>query len=116
MISEKTYRPLNGWLPLLIILATLVGGPWMLISGAIGLGHYGGSRDLIFLVAGIAIFLLGILGLFGFMAIAPNQARVLLLFGKYKGSALESGFFWVNPFFSKKKISLRIRNFETGSV
>ena len=50
------------------------------------------------------------------MAIAPNQARVLLLFGKYKGSTLESGFFWVNPFFSKKKISLRIRNFETGSV
>ncbi|MBD3853352.1 MAG: SPFH domain-containing protein [Acidobacteria bacterium] len=116
MISEKTYRPLSGWLPLPIILAMLVGGPWMLISGAIGLGHYGGSRDLIFLVAGIAIFLLGFLCLFGFMAIAPNQARVLLLFGKYKGSALESGFFWVNPFFSKKKISLRIRNFETGSV
>jgi regulator of protease activity HflC (stomatin/prohibitin superfamily) len=41
---------------------------------------------------------------------------VLLLFGKYKGSALESGFYWVNPFFSKKKISLRIRNFETGSI
>jgi regulator of protease activity HflC (stomatin/prohibitin superfamily) len=54
--------------------------------------------------------------MFGFQAIAPNQARVLLLFGKYKGSALESGFFWVNPFFSKKKISLRIRNFETGSI
>jgi regulator of protease activity HflC (stomatin/prohibitin superfamily) len=52
----------------------------------------------------------------GYMAIAPNQARVLLLFGQYKGSALESGFYWVNPFFSKKKISLRIRNFETGSI
>jgi regulator of protease activity HflC (stomatin/prohibitin superfamily) len=50
------------------------------------------------------------------MAIAPNQARVLLLFGKYKGSVLTSGFFWVNPFFSKKKISLRVRNFETGSI
>jgi regulator of protease activity HflC (stomatin/prohibitin superfamily) len=50
------------------------------------------------------------------MAIQPNQARVLLLFGKYKGSALTSGFYWVNPFFSKKKISLRIRNFETGSI
>jgi regulator of protease activity HflC (stomatin/prohibitin superfamily) len=116
MITEKTYRPLNGWLPLLIILAMLVGGTWMFIFGVIGLSQ-GGSRALIFLfVAGIATFLLGILSLFGFIAIAPNQARVLLLFGQYKGSALKSGFFWVNPFFSKKKISLRIRNFETGSV
>ena len=68
------------------------------------------------LILGIALFALGFIFLFGFMAIAPNQARVLLLFGNYKGTALESGFFWVNPFFSKKKISLRIRNFETGSV
>jgi len=57
-----------------------------------------------------------LVGLFGCMAIAPNQARVLLLFGEYKGSVMQSGFFWVNPFYSKKKISLRIRNFETGSV
>jgi regulator of protease activity HflC (stomatin/prohibitin superfamily) len=40
---------------------------------------------------------------------------VLLLFGEYRGSVKASGFFWVNPFFSKKKVSLRIRNFETGS-
>lgn len=45
MITEKTYRPLSGWLPLPINLAMLVGGPWILISGAIGLGRYGGSRD-----------------------------------------------------------------------
>ncbi|HAH46120.1 MAG TPA: hypothetical protein DCM07_14960, partial [Planctomycetaceae bacterium] len=57
-----------------------------------------------------------LVGLFGCMAIALNQARVLLLFGEYKGSVMQSGFFWVNPFYSKKKISLRIRNFETGSV
>jgi regulator of protease activity HflC (stomatin/prohibitin superfamily) len=54
------------------------------------------------------------IGMVGFMAIAPNQARVLLLFGEYKGSVLDSGFFWVNPFYTKTKISLRIRNFETG--
>jgi regulator of protease activity HflC (stomatin/prohibitin superfamily) len=58
----------------------------------------------------------GIIGLFGLMAIAPNQARVLLLFGEYKGTVKESGFYWVNPFFTKKKISLRSRNFETGST
>nr|WP_206202663.1 SPFH domain-containing protein [Thioalkalivibrio sp. XN279] len=54
--------------------------------------------------------------IFGFMAIAPNDSRVLLLFGEYKGSVRASGFFWVNPFFSKKKLSLRVRNFETGSL
>jgi regulator of protease activity HflC (stomatin/prohibitin superfamily) len=53
--------------------------------------------------------------MFGFMAIAPNDSRVLLLFGEYKGTVKESGFYWVNPFFSKKKVSLRVRNFETGS-
>jgi regulator of protease activity HflC (stomatin/prohibitin superfamily) len=54
--------------------------------------------------------------LFGFMAVQPNTARVLLLFGDYKGTVRESGFYWVNPFYSKKKISLRIRNFETGTT
>jgi regulator of protease activity HflC (stomatin/prohibitin superfamily) len=50
------------------------------------------------------------------MIVQPNQGRVLLLFGKYKGSVKTDGFYWVNPFFSKKKVSLRIQNFETGSI
>lgn len=62
------------------------------------------------------MLLLAIVGMFGFLAIQPNEARVLLLFGSYKGTARESGFFFVNPFYSKKPISLRIRNFETGSI
>ncbi|MDX2438817.1 MAG: SPFH domain-containing protein [Acidobacteriota bacterium] len=116
MTTEKTYRPLSGWFPLLITLAMIAGGPAMLITGAVGLKHDGGGSALAMLICGIALFLLGFISLFGFMAIAPNQARALLLFGAYKGSALDSGFYWVNPFFSKKKISLRIRNFETGSI
>jgi len=107
---------MTGWIPLVASLGLLIGGPWLFILGLIGLNRYGGGNSLVFVVGGILLFLVGILILFGFMAIAPNQARVLLLFGAYKGSALESGFFWVNPFFSKKKISLRIRNFETGSI
>jgi regulator of protease activity HflC (stomatin/prohibitin superfamily) len=116
MTVEKTYRPMNGWFPLFVTLIMIVGGPWLIISNAIALGNYGGRQDLLLMILGIIVLLLGILSIFGFMAIQPNQARVLLLFGKYKGSALESGFYWVNPFFSKKKISLRIRNFETGSI
>ena len=52
----------------------------------------------------------------GLVAVQPNSSRVLLLFGDYKGTIKESGFYWVNPFYSKQKVSLRIRNFETGST
>jgi regulator of protease activity HflC (stomatin/prohibitin superfamily) len=113
---EKPYRPITGWIPLIICIALLVAGPWLIIVGIVGLGQYGEGHPLLQLVGGTVLLVIGVICLFGFMAIAPNQARVLLLFGTYKGSALESGFFWVNPFFTKKKISLRIRNFETGSV
>lgn len=58
----------------------------------------------------------GFLCLFGFLAVQPNDARVLLLFGDYRGTVNRSGFYWVNPFYSKKKISLRVRNFETGAT
>ena len=116
MVTEKPYRPISGWFPLLVTTAMVIGGPLVLIHGAIGLGYPGGARYLLELIGGILIFTLGFVSIFGFQAIAPNQARVYLLFGTYKGSALESGFFWVNPFFSKKKISLRVRNFETGST
>lgn len=116
MVSERPYRPMSGWLPLLVCIVFIVGGPWILIASAIALGAGAGLPALLSLIGGILLFILGVLMLFGFMAIAPNDARVLLLFGAYKGSVRESGFFWVNPFFSKKKITLRIRNFETGSL
>ena len=116
MVTEKPFRPLNGWLPLIIVIALLIAGPWQAIAGAIGLGATGSFTSLAQMIAGIVLFALGFIALIGFQAIAPNQARVYLLFGVYKGSALESGFFWVNPFYSKKKISLRVRNFETGSI
>lgn len=116
MVSERPYRPLSGWLPLLVCIVFIIGGPWMLIASAVALGSGAGLPALLSLIGGILLFIIGVLMLFGFMAIAPNDARVLLLFGAYKGSVRDSGFFWVNPFFSKKKITLRIRNFETGSI
>ena len=116
MIAEKTYRPISGWGPMLVTLAMFVAAPWLFVGAVLGLDRYGTAQYGFQLAAAILLFLLAVLSLFGFMAIAPNQARVLLLFGKYKGSALSSGFYWVNPFFSKKRISLRVRNFETGSI
>lgn len=110
MIQEKTYRPLSGWLPLAVSLSLMAAGPWYLIRVA----QQGLPGWHIF--AAVLLLVLGAIMLAGFMAIAPNDSRVLLLFGEYKGSARESGFFWVNPFFSKKKLSLRVRNFETGAL
>lgn len=101
MIHEKPYKALSGWGPLLLGL--------LLVAGAVMAGVSGSPP----LAIGILFFVFVMS--FGFVAIAPNDARVLLLFGEYKGSLTDSGFFWVNPFFSKKKISRRVRNFETGS-
>ena len=110
MVQEREYSPLSGWLPLVIVIALLVGGPWLLVDTL----EAGGSGWLI--AGAIVLILIGSVMIFGFMAIAPNDSRVLLLFGEYKGSVRESGFFWVNPFFTKKKLSLRVRNFETGAL
>ncbi|MDE0818501.1 MAG: SPFH domain-containing protein [Pirellulaceae bacterium] len=110
IIDEKNYKPQAGWVILPISLGLFFGGIALFV---ITLAHL---QSFIPLISAIAMFICGLISFFGFMAIAPNDSRVLLLFGEYKGTARESGFFWVNPFFSKKKLSLRIRNFETGSI
>ena len=58
-------------------------------------------------------FVLFLLGVIGFTVVNPNESSVLVLFGAYKGTIKENGFFWVNPFFVRKKISLRARNFDS---
>ena len=116
MIAERGYRPIGGWLPLVVILALLVAGPLVFVRAVQGIAAGAGLPAVVLLIVSILDVLAAAAGVFGFMAIAPNDARVLLLFGQYKGSVRESGFFWVNPLFSKRKISLRIRNFETGSI
>ncbi|NGP52317.1 SPFH domain-containing protein [Thioalkalivibrio sp. XN8] len=110
MVQEREYRPLSGWLPLVVTVALVIAGPWYFFYAL----HAGASGWHI--ASSIVILAVGFVMGFGFMAIAPNDSRVLLLFGEYKGSVRESGFFWVNPFFSKKKLSLRVRNFETGAL
>ncbi len=101
-IRENQIRPMSGWLPLLAAVSLIVG----IVAGLVWRGP-----GLWTPLAVLAVLLV----LRGLMAIAPNQARVLLLFGAYKGSVRTSGFYWTNPFYRRHKVSLRIRNFETGS-
>ena len=112
MIREQVFRPSAGWFPLIINLLLLFGGPALIVYTAVNVA----SPSFTPFLFAIVMIITGFLMLFGFQAVAPNDARVLLLFGEYKGSIMESGFYWVNPFFSKKRISLRVRNFETGAT
>jgi regulator of protease activity HflC (stomatin/prohibitin superfamily) len=105
MIREVETRTTNG-LPVLLLVLVLM----LCCVGA-----------LIFtppVLKGLAVFILIIcfLALAGLMNIAPNEARVLQLFGKYVGTAKENGLRWTNPFYTKVKISQRVRNFESTKL
>lgn len=99
---EKRNKPLSGYVMLVVDLALLALSVWAFITGMYVLG----------VVAAFAFIIM----MSGFFIVEPNKAVVLLLFGAYKGTVKANGFFWVNPFMVKKKISLRVRNFENKPV
>lgn len=68
------------------------------------------------IVLGIVFCFIWLMHLVGMVVIHPNQSRVLTLFGKYSGTIKENGFFWVNPFFAKRKLSLRARNMDMNPI
>lgn len=105
---EKLVRPGSGWVPLFASLGSIIFAVIVFIAGI-------ANESGFLILMGMVCFPAGIIGSFGLLAIAPNDSRVLLLFGEYQGTVKDSGFYWVNPFLSKRKVSLRIRNFETGS-
>ncbi|WP_350294004.1 SPFH domain-containing protein [uncultured Croceitalea sp.] len=99
MTDEKIVTPLNGYFMLFIFLLLFFGGIAAIIST--------GSPWF-----GISVFF-GLILAFGLVLVNPNSSRVLLLFGKYVGTIKKNGLFWVNPLYSKKKISLRASNFDS---
>lgn len=64
----------------------------------------------------IAFLLIGLFTIGGYFVVNPNESSVLILFGTYKGTVKKNGFFWVNPFFTRKKISLRARNLDSEPI
>ncbi|NVK50268.1 MAG: SPFH domain-containing protein [Cyclobacteriaceae bacterium] len=95
---EKIIKPSSGYLILLLDLIMIPLAPYFFLNGLP--------------IIGVVCILAFILLIPGFFIVEPNKAMVLLLFGDYKGTVKANGFFWVNPFMTKKKISLRVRNFE----
>ena len=104
-MKENPIRSLPGIPVLLGLLAVALFGAWLIVTGAGGV-RIGG----IALVAGAAFLLLG-----AYM-VEPNQAAVVSLFGKYVGTVKDNGLRWNNPFYAKKKVSQRVRNFESGKL
>ncbi|MBD5292188.1 SPFH domain-containing protein [bacterium] len=77
----------------------------------------GGEQNLWLSIGGTAVlFVLFIMGCAGYFIQEPNEARVMIFFGKYRGTCHKVGYYWVNPFMSRKKISLRIRNMDIDPI
>ncbi len=102
---------MNGFLGLFMNLAVLAGSVYSFVLLA-------QSEEFIvwFLLGGIILFIASIIIACGFMMLEPNEARVLLFFGTYKGTFYDTGFWWVNPFMSAKKLSLRARNLNVNPI
>jgi regulator of protease activity HflC (stomatin/prohibitin superfamily) len=102
MKQEITVEPVSGYVALLVAI--------LFIGGAIA----GFALQVIWL--GAILTILFILTVIGFTVVYPNGSCVMVLFGAYEGSIRENGFFWVNPFYTKRKISLRARNFDSEPI
>ena len=104
---------MNGFAMLFIVLLSWVGGPALAIYGGV---NFAAPYDAIAVVAGAIILLWAIIASCGFMLLEPNEARVLLFFGEYRGNFVQTGYWWVNPFMTKKNISLRARNLNAEPI
>lgn len=116
MSNEVKLQPSGGYTALTAVMVVFPVAIAMFISGIVILENGKNPAGLIGLIGGILTFVCTLVSLNGFFTLLPNEACVLSLFGSYKGTAKDSGFFWVNPFMAKRKISLRLRNLEGGKL
>ena len=102
---------MNGFLALLVNLLMLGGAVWNFVL-------LGKSEVFVpmFLIVALALVVLSIIMACGFMMLEPNEARVLTFFGTYKGTFYNTGYWWINPFMSAKKLSLRARNLNVNPI
>jgi len=109
MIRERDYNGMPGLPVLLILLLVVLGSIWMLVMNV----RSESAPEIIFAALMIAFAAFLMVGLF---MVNPNEGKVLQLFGEYKGTAKIQGLRWANPFLTKKKVSLRVRNFESSHL
>lgn len=108
-IIEKNTSKLNGFIALFLWFAGVGFEAWMIYSAA-------SLEDPMYLWGIIPWFILLIISMGGFFIVHPNEAKALVLFGKYTGTVRQNGFWFVNPFVTKKAISLKIHNFNSEKI
>jgi len=109
MIRESAARSRSGMLMLVLLPLLMILDVWWTVAGA----RTGAPIPIV--VGCLALVILSMMCA-GFFVVEPNQSTVLMLFGMYKGSERRPGLWWANPFMSKKKVTLRVRNFECNKL
>lgn len=109
MIRESAAKSGSGMFMLLLIPALILLCIWWLFGAA----HAGSLPQVLGAVFAIVVLAIS---LGGFFVVEPNQATVLLMFGNYQGSERRPGLWWANPFMTKKRVTLRVRNFESNKL
>ncbi|MAE07164.1 MAG: hypothetical protein CL661_00200 [Bacteroidetes bacterium] len=102
MKKEVEFSPISGYLALFIIFMLIVPPVLAII--------------FVKIIWMIAFIVIGLFGIPGLVIVNPNESSVLVLFGAYKGTIKKNGFWWVNPFFSRKRVSLRARNLDSEPI
>jgi regulator of protease activity HflC (stomatin/prohibitin superfamily) len=109
MLREQERAAPSGWAALGLLLPLLAAGIYLIVQGV-------RAESALTGFAGVAALALAIFGCIGLFVVNPNEGKVLQLFGSYAGTVKAAGLRWANPLYSKKRISLRVRNFESGRL
>ncbi len=116
VLREFERRAPSG-LPLLPAFLAVAGlAVWGFVRAVAALGAGASPWRVGTLIAAILLFAADLVAALGLFTVGPNEARVLQLFGHYTGTAKQPGLRWANPFYTKNRVSLRVRNFETGKM
>ncbi|MFC9587741.1 SPFH domain-containing protein [Streptomyces yangpuensis] len=110
-VREFTARSVGGALALLLGLAGLLAGAGLVVGGAVATAT---GAKVALIVTGVVLGLASVIAMSGLNTVAPGEARVVQLFGRYRGTIRADGLRWVNPLTSREKISTRVRNHETA--
>ncbi|MFJ9938979.1 SPFH domain-containing protein [Streptomyces erythrochromogenes] len=110
-VREFAARSVGGGLALLLGLAGLLGGAGLVVAGAVTAAT---AAKVALIAAGVLLGLASVIAMSGLNTVAPGEARVVQLFGRYRGTIRADGLRWVNPLTSREKISTRVRNHETA--
>ena len=109
-------RACSGFLMITVSVLLIAAGIALIILSEVNKAELGNSIYNTLCIFAVLLLIIAPVLLIGLMILEPNQARAMVFFGKYRGTFTRTGFFWVNPFYSKKKVSLRARNINVDPI